>query len=260
MQGGIAAAILAAFTIVALTVIAGCGSVGGQTNTQAKGAGLNPSVSTDAATGTSNEGTRVITNLSQLSSTPTTAPSLNAQNLVNGAASLHDDTAAASPLDAQSIADANLDHLYLSKQHSAVNGGEAPAAGDRTLLNAKAREFPEFSYAMLNQTLVAAQELEAQRLQDHPLPDDIKPIILVAVMTPEGKLTDLSIEQHTGVGDVDRLLIDACKKGLWAMNPPKAALAGDNTYRLRFEAVIRNHSYDVQGNYHYITHVGLALL
>ncbi len=260
MQGGIAAAISAAFTLAALTLLAGCGAAGNQANHQVKGAGLNPSVvSTDAATGTTNEGTRVITNLSQLSSTPTGVPALDPQSLVNGAGSLRDDSAPSAD-NAQSIADANLDHLYLSKQHSAVNGGEARAPGDRTLLNAKAREFPEFSYALLNQTLVAAQELEAQKLQDHPLPDDIKPIILVAVMTPEGKLIDLSIEQHTGVGEVDRVLIDACKKGLWAMNPPKAALAANDTYRLRFEAVIRNHSYDLQGNYHYITHVGLALL
>lgn len=246
--------------IAALTVAAGCGWAGGQANTQAKGAGLNPpAVSTDTATGTINQGTRVITNLSQLSSTPAAVPALDPQTLVNGAGNLRDDSAPG-PADAQGLADANLDHLYLSKQHSAVNGGAARAPGDRTLLNAKAREFPEFSYALLNQTLVAAQELEAQKLQDHPLPDDIKPIILVAVMTPEGKLTDLSIEQHTGVGEVDRVLIDACKKGLWAMNPPSAARAGNGTYRLRFEAVIRNYSYDVQGNYKYITHVGLALL
>jgi len=256
MQGGIAAAISAAFTIAVVSVLAGCGLA----NNQVKGAGLNPpAVGADAATGASGEGTRVITNLSQLSSMPPTVPALNAQTLVSGAANLRDDSTAR-PDNAQSTADANLERLYLSKQHSAVHGGEARAPGDRTLLNAKAREFPEFSYALLNQTLVAAQELEAQKLQDHALPDDIKPIILIAVMTPEGKLTDLSIEQHTGVGEVDRVLIDACKKGLWTMNPPKGALATDDTYRLRFEAVIRNLSYDLQGNYHYITHVGLALL
>ena len=239
-----------------MSIIAGCGAASGQANTAGTGAGANRPVSAIAAPGTSGEGTRVITNLSQLSSTPS---AVNALGLVNGADSLG---AAQGPRanNAQSIADANLDHVFLSKERSVVHGGEARGAGDRTLLNAKAREFPEFSYELLNQTLVAAQELEAQKLQEHPLPDDIKPIILVAVMTPEGKLTDLSIEQHTGVGAVDRLLIDACKKGLWAMNPPKTALAADDTYRLRFEAVIRNHSYDVQGNYHYITHVGLALL
>ena len=184
---------------------------------------------------------------------------MEAQNLVGGAVILHDNPPAPSD-NAQSQADRNLNRLYLSKQHSMVHGGEARAAGDRTLLNDKAHQFSEFSYAMLNQTLVVAQELEAQQLQDHKLPDEIKPVILIAIMTPDGKLTDLSIEQHSGVGAVDRLIIEACKKGLWARNPPAAARADDGNYRLRFEAAVNNYSYDVEGNYSYITHIRLALL
>src|SRR4029077_14766121 len=107
--------------------------------------------------------------------------------------------------DPQHLADTNLEHLYLSQQHSAVHGGEARGAGDRTLLNAKARQFPEFSYALLTQPLVAAQKLEIKNLEEHQFPDEIKPMILIAVMTPEGKLTDIAVEQHSGVGAVDRL-------------------------------------------------------
>jgi hypothetical protein len=79
-------------------------------------------------------------------------------------------------------------------------------------------------------------------------------------MTSEGKLTDLAIEQHSGLGTVDRIMIEACKKGLWAMNPPQAALASDGMFRMRFEGAIYNYSYDLQGNYKYITHLGLALM
>src|SRR5579863_6939944 len=260
MRAGLAAAVLAAIRIVALMALAGCGAA----NDRAKAPAPNPpALNREAATSngdaaTGNEGTRVITNLSQLSSAPAPIPSINAQALVNGAAALHD--GAPGPANAQALAGANLDRLYLSKEHSLVHGGGPSAPGDRVLLNAKARQFPEFSYALLGQTLIAAQELEAAKLQEHRLPDEIKPMILTAVMTPDGKLTDLSVEQHSGVGAIDRLIIDACKKGLWTMNPPQAALADDGTYRMRVEGVVRNYSYDLEGNYHYITHFGLALL
>ncbi len=199
----------------------------------------------------------MITNLGQ--SPPLSVnPSVNEQNLLAGAAKLHDNSASGDG--AQSSVDRNLEHLYLSKNHSAVNGGEAGAAGDRTLLNAKARQFAEFSDALLNQTLIAAQALEAQKLQDHKLPDQMTALILTATMTSEGKLTDIAVEQHSGVGAVDRILIEACKQGLWARNPPKAALADTGTYRMRFEGFVANYSYDTWGNYRYVTHVGLALM
>jgi len=257
MQGGIARAISSAIRIAAITLLAGCGVLNSQAKNSNQTSNQGPHTAVAAAT-PSDEGTRVITNLSQLSSAPSPIPSIETQNLLSGAASLHEATSV--PNDAQNQADTNLEHLYLSKQHSGINGGEARAPGDRTLLNAKARKFAEFSSAMLNQTLVVAQDLEAQKLQQHRLPDEIKPVILTALMTPEGKLTDLAIEQHSGTGTVDRIIIDACEKGLWAMNPPQAALASDGMYRMRIEGAIYNNSYDLQGNYSYITHLGLALL
>ncbi len=194
----------------------------------------------------------MITNLSQLSSAPaaipsaiSTIPPTNSQNLVSGATAIPGETAP-SPT-AQDLADANLENLYLSKEHSVIHGGEAPAAGDRNLLNAKARKFPEFSYALLNQTLVVAEQMEPGKLQGRKLPDDIKPMILTATMTPEGKLTDLAIEQHSGLGTVDRIIIDACKQGLWSMNPPPSALADDGTFRMRIEAAIDNYNHDPEG-------------
>jgi hypothetical protein len=254
MRGRIAAVISAAFRISVLAVLAGCAAL----DDQPKAAGLNPpAVNAPAVAAASDEGTRMITNLSQVSSAPSPIPAINAQNLVSGAAALHE--TAPSPNEAQNLADRNLEQLFRSKPQSLVHGGAATAAGDRTLLNDKARKFPEFSYALLNQTLIAAQELEAAKLEEHKLPDEIQPMILTAVMTPEGKLTDLAIEQHSGVGAVDRIIIDACKKGLWTMNPPEAALAEDGMFRMRIEGVIGNYGYDREGNSRYITHFGLAL-
>jgi hypothetical protein len=257
MRGGIAAVIPAAFGIAVLAVLTGCGLVNDQSSTTA---GVNPpAVNAQAATGANNEGTRVITNLSQLSSAPAAVPSINAQNLVNGAAALHDETAP-TPASAQNLADANLENLYLSKEHSVIHGGEAPAAGDRTLLNAKARKFPEFSYALLNQTLVIAEQLEPGKLEGRKLPDEIKPMILTATMTSEGKLTDIAIEQHSGLGTVDRIIIDACKQGLWSMNPPPAALADNGMFRMRIDAAVNNYDHNLTGKYRYTTHLGIALL
>jgi hypothetical protein len=251
MRGGHAAAIAAG--IAAMVILAGCA----MTAKPATKASFATEASDGEAPRALSTQPQVISNLTQLAE-PSARPPANAQNLLVGAAGLHDSASKAN--DPQSLADQNLEHLYLSQQHgNLVHGGEGAGAGDRTLLNAKAREFPEFSYALLNQTLSAAQELETKRLAQQKLPDEIKPLIVIATMMPDGQLTDLAVEQHTGVGTIDRILIDACKKGLWARNPPKGAMA-DGVYRMRFEGVINNYSYDVEGNYRYVTHLGLALM
>ncbi|HEY1852780.1 MAG TPA: hypothetical protein VGG60_17295 [Candidatus Binataceae bacterium] len=252
MRGGSATAIAAALKIALMVMVAGCGIKAFQTP-----APVVQTNTSDETTSASNSGPRMITSLAQMPE-PSGNSATSEQSLLAGAAALH--ASSSGTEDPQGSVNRNLEHLYLSKTHTSANGGEARGAGDRTLLNAKARQFAEFSDALLNQTLVAAQTLAAQKLQDHKLPEQMKPVILIATMTPAGKLTDLSVEQHSGFGPVDRILIEACKEGLWAMNPPQAALADDGMFRMRFEGVIGNYSYDVQGNYRYVTHVGLALM
>jgi hypothetical protein len=254
MRGEIATAIAAAVGITLTMLVDGCGASPAQPDSP----GAEAVASNDAtATNVGNREPQMITDLSKLTASSGN-PSVNEQVLIAGAAALHDSSPGTG--DAQSSVDQNLERLYLSKNNSAANGGEALAAGDRTLLNAKARAFPAFSEALLNQTLVAAQALEVKQLEQHKLPEEMRPLILTATMTPEGKLTDLAVEQHTGFGPIDRLLIEACKQGLWAANPPAGALADNGMYQLRFEGVVRNYSYDVVGNYRYVTHVGLALM
>lgn len=251
MRGGNAAAIAAG--IAAIAILAGCAT----TAKPATKASFATDTSEDEAPRALSTRPQVISNLTQLAE-PAAPPPVDAQHLLAGAAVLHD--SASHSNDPQALADRNLEHLYLSQQRSnLVHGGEAAGRGDRTLLNAKAREFPEFSYALLNQTLSAALEFEAKRLAQQKLPDEIKPLIVIATMTPDGRLTDLAVEQRTGLGAIDRILIDACKKGLWARNPPRGAMM-DGVYRMRFEGVINNYSYNVEGNYRYVTHLGLALL
>jgi hypothetical protein len=250
MLGGMKAAISFArgFAAVTLTVISFIGCAAAHHQDAHPPASARPAVVQEP---------RVITNLSQLSSAPSAIP-MHTQHLLGGTAAFQDSTPG--PNEAQNRADTDFNHLYLSQLHTAAHGGEARAAGSRTLLNAKARKFPEFSYALLNQALVAAQELEAKKLDGRKLPDDIKPMILVAALTPQGKLTDIAVEQHTGVGVIDRIIIDACKKGLWTMNPPPGAADHEGQFRMRFEAQVMNYSNNREGAYSYITNVGLALL
>ena len=238
---------------VALTLAAGCASSASspKTHDSVKNSGAAP-----IATGSAGH-PKVITSLTQLSSADTAEPLFAQGNIIAKPAPSAGEAQSGT---APSAIDTNLARLFLAKPDSTVYSEEIRAAGDVNLLNQKARQFPEFSYEMLNRTLSSMQQIETATLAGRKLPDDISPVVLIAVMTPEGRLTDLTIEQHSGVAAVDRTVIDACKKGLWAMNPPPDARTAEGTYRLRIEGLVKNRSYNLKGHYHYVTHLGLAVL
>jgi hypothetical protein len=242
---------------VALTLTAGCASSASGPKQHSEIVAASSVGAARGASAPGEEQPRVITNLTQLSAADSTAPLVaQAQMLAQSAPS--PDTSQAAP--ARSAIDTNLARLFLAKPDSRVYSEEVRTPGDVNLLNRKARQFPEFSYGMANRTLSAMQLIETATLGGRKLPDDIAPVVLIAVMTPQGRLRDLTIEQHSGVAAVDRTVIEACKKALWAMNPSPDARAADGTYRLRVESLVRNRSYNLKGQYHYITHVGLAVL
>src|SRR5439155_22389479 len=132
-------------------------------------------------------------------------------------------------------------------------GGTAP-------LNDEAREFSEFSYQLLNQTLKAAHTIEPDRLSGRKLPQDIAPMVLTAVMDSQGRLTEIAIESHSGDRTVDQIIIESCKKGLWSRNPPSQAVASDGTYRLHVRGLIRAYKFDFKRRYHYETQLGPGIL
>jgi hypothetical protein len=80
------------------------------------------------------------------------------------------------------------------------------------------------------------------------------------VMNSKGRLTEISIESHSGDHQVDQIIIDSCKQGLWSRNPPEQALDEDGTYRLRIKGYIRAYSFDLKGQYKYETELGLGIL
>jgi len=198
-------------------------------------------------------GPRVITDLSQISNAPAAGP-INSSEQQAFIQSQN----AKSPL--SQVTQYNLDRFYLSAPPVAIDEVGIKPRGDITVLNQKAAHFPEFIYPMLNRTLPLAEKLGQEALDQRELPNDIKPVILTVTLSQIGHPTDIAIEQHSGVAAIDHAMIQACERGLYAMNPPPTAAQPDQTYKLRFEGVIYAYSYNRYGQYTYITHIGLGVL
>jgi len=79
-------------------------------------------------------------------------------------------------------------------------------------------------------------------------------------MDSQGRLTEISIESHSGDHQVDQIIIDSCKQGLWSRNPPEQAIDTDGMYRVRIRGYIRAYSFDLKGRYKYETEFGLGVL
>ncbi|MGH8012380.1 MAG: hypothetical protein ACREQ4_07770, partial [Candidatus Binataceae bacterium] len=212
---------------------------------------LTPSVKTAPVSSTS---PHVITDLSALSSSNSIARIRQENQLIQNASAPLLNTAAPS-----SNAQSNINRLFLSHPASLLYTDTKRPPGEAVLLNAKARQYPEFAHRLANQTLIAIQDLEPKRIAHGAMPDNLRPVVLTAVMNSGGQLKELIIDQRSGVAAVDKLVIDGCKKGLWSRNSPVNALS-DSQYRLRIEAMIINYTYNRNGIYTFNTRVGLGLL
>lgn len=255
-----------ALGLIALIVLSGCGfdAMNKATSSSNNAIGSMPQhnafVNSDAVppppTAVNVDSPRVITDLSQVSTAVTAAP------INSGEQEAFIKTETVSGTQAE-VTRYDIDRFYLAQQPFELDPQEETAVkfkGDMTLLNKKATRYPEFSYQMLKRTLPLAEKLAASTLGGRELPSDIKRVILTATLTSSGRLSDLAIEEHSGVAAVDQIMIDACKQGLWAMNPPLEAAAPDKSYEVHFEGVIYNYSFDREGVYTYITHIGVGLL
>jgi hypothetical protein len=168
---------------------------------------------------------------------------------------------ASAPADPNAVVQQNIERLVVAQASQArYREGPAAAAATTTLLNDKARTYSEFSFQLLNQVLAAARSIESDKLNSRKLPDNVGSTVLTGVMDHEGRLTEISIEAHSGDHQLDTIIIDACKLGLWSRNPPARAIGADGVYRVRLRAQIRAVSFDRYGQYHYQTELGLALL
>ena len=216
-----------------------------------------PASETPAAAATavanSNE-PRAVTDLSQISSTTAVeTPTLEMKSTASSAAQPEHASNA--------VVQQNIERMFVSNvDQLRYREGHADAPGETTLLNDKARRFSEFSYKLLNQTLTAARSIEPDRLGGRKLPEDIAPMILTATMDSQGRLTEISIDSHSGDHQVDQIIIDSCKQGLWSRNPPQQATGADGMYRLRVRGYIWAYSVTFKGRYKYQTELGLGIL
>lgn len=203
----------------------------------------------------------VITDLSQLSSQNADVASLNNAAQVLKANPPRDETLSMGAHAPGDDTPSTLRRLFLNHPESSrYTETPIPHAQER-LLNAKAAEYPGFVNMILTQMLNAMVKLEKQEpIVTMQLPDELKPVIVTAILNDKGQLKELIYQQHSGLAAVDDLVIGACKKSLWANNLPTGALAKDGHYRLRIEAQLSKYSADREGKQTFITRVGLGIL
>ncbi|MGH7925080.1 MAG: hypothetical protein ACREQH_10890, partial [Candidatus Binatus sp.] len=140
------------------------------------------------------------------------------------------------------------------------NVGTEGTPGTVRLLNAKAAKFGNFSAVILDriytQVTIAEKSEDIARTR---LPTDLRAVVITAVMNKSGKLTELILEQHSGRGKIDQMMIDVCKKSIWYENPPAAALSGDGTYKLTIRLKLENYASSDEHHWSFITDLGLGL-
>lgn len=203
----------------------------------------------------------VITNLSQLSSRDTDAASLATAAKVLKSNPSRSDNAGAVALGRGQDTPSTLRRLYVDHPESPRYAETLIPHTQVRLLNAKAAEYPGFSNMMLTQLL--SEMVKQERLEPLvtlELSEEMKPVILTAVLDDKGQLKELIYQQHSGLAAIDNFVIAACKESLWANNMPKGALAEDGNYRLRIEAQLSKYSADREGKQTFTTRLGLGIL
>jgi len=119
--------------------------------------------------------------------------------------------------------------------------GDDKYPGEIRLLNRKAAQYDGVSARVTDQIFEEMLRLERgsqfSRLKIH---SELKPVIVTAILNKDGKLRELVLEQHSGQAIVDKMVIDACKKGVYLNNPPVAMQTADGDYKIQIEAHFEN--------------------
>ncbi len=139
--------------------------------------------------------------------------------------------------------------------------GDDKHPSEERLLNKKAAKFDMLSMRVLDQLSDSMRDLEDQEpIVRMKLPTNLRPVIVTAILTPQGKLREIVIEQHSGTAAVDTMVVNACKHALYINNPPRDALSGNGDYELRVRARIENYSTVDGEHWQFKTYLGLAVL
>jgi hypothetical protein len=235
--------------VIAMALAIGCSS---QTSATTAAAPQPPPVAAGSP--------QVITNLSQLSSGAADTASLsNAAKVLKSNPSR--DQAAAVAHGMGQDTPSTLRRLFLEDPDSPRFAETLLPHTQVRLLNAKAAEYPGFSNMMITQLLSEMVKEEKQEpIVTLELSEEIKPVVVTAILDDKGQLKELIYEQHSGLAAIDNFVIAACKESLWGNNVPKGALSEDGKYRLRIEAQLSKYSADREGNQTFVTRLGLGIL
>ena len=203
----------------------------------------------------------VITNLSQLSSRDADVGSLNNAAKVLKSNPPRDETVSMRAQGPGENTSSALRRLFLEHPESPRYAETPIPHTQERLLDAKAAQYHGFANMMLTQLLneIVKQE-KTEPIVSLALPEEVKPVIVTAILNDKGQLKELIYEQHSGLAAIDNLVIVCCKESLWANNMPKGALAEDGNYRLRIEAQLSKYSADREGRQTFITRLGLGIL
>ena len=223
---------MCALALALLTIPQGCGFTGSQPN------GVAPIPAPDAP--------KPVTDLSQL------AP--------GSALNPFGDPAAAKKI----VSDSDLSQTQI--RDSGGSGpirhvGDPKHPGEEQLLNKKAAKFELVSGRLLDQVFEEMAQLQrGENFSRLKLPTDTKWVVITGTMNDHGVLKEIVLDQHSGTAAVDKLVIAACKKGIYIHNPPPEALDANGNYSVRIEARFENFASLDGEHWSFKTYLGLALL
>jgi hypothetical protein len=139
--------------------------------------------------------------------------------------------------------------------------GDPKHPGEVRLLNRKAAQFFSLSQKLEDQVFEQVARLQNEdEISRLKLPTDLKPVIVTATLDREGVLKELVVEQHSGMAAIDRMMIAACKKGLYVHNGPQDALDANGNYKVRLELRMEDFASLDGEHWQFKTYMGIAML
>jgi len=108
--------------------------------------------------------------------------------------------------------------------------------GSVTMLNAKADRFAVFVRRVAYRVFATLRETGWQSLSASHIRAIGRPVIVIAELTPAGRVISTTIQQPSGSIRFDGLVESAVKRSVSDPNPPEGALAADGRIRFIFQS------------------------
>lgn len=108
--------------------------------------------------------------------------------------------------------------------------------GDITFLNAKASRFAVFVRRVALQVFSELRNSGWERLSAHDIRSLVNHSRVRAVLSPQGNLLRISLEDSSGSNRFDGVVLDAARKGSRDPHPPPDAVASDGNIHFVFES------------------------